>query len=234
MLNPKKKLAKKEIKQDPLLTSYERASGYYYSNQKLIMRVGIGILVLIAVAFWWADKRRTNNELAMTELGKVYRIYDQASTNPAEYTNAINGQTEKGIVGLKAIVDKYGGSDGGELARYYLANCYRMTGKYDDAISEFKSFSPPTTLLKSAAQAGLGACHEAKKEFGDAASEYEKAANTASSPSVSPDYMMAAARCYGQAGQKDKAVEMLKRIKIEYPNAAATRDADRYIGKFSA
>ena len=233
MLNPKKKLAKKEIKKDPLLSSYEKATGFYYSNKKNLTRMVLALLAFIAGIFWYADNRRQNNDHAMSELGKVFSIYDQASSNPSQYAVAINGQTEKGIVGLKAIVNKYGGSHGGEIARCYLANCYRMTGKFDEAISEYKSFSPPTTLLKASAQAGLGACYEAKKQYADAASAYDKAANVASNPLVTPDYMVAAARCYGLSGEKEKAVAMFKRIKVEYPNTAAARDADRYIGQFS-
>jgi len=36
MLNPKKKLAKKEIKEDTLLTAYAKMNTYYYENKKYV------------------------------------------------------------------------------------------------------------------------------------------------------------------------------------------------------
>ena len=36
MLTPKKKISKKEIKEDALLTAYAGATTYYYENKKMV------------------------------------------------------------------------------------------------------------------------------------------------------------------------------------------------------
>ena len=79
----------------------------------------------------------------------------------------------------------------------------------------------------------MGGCYEAKHEYAKAAARYEDAASTLANTLGTPDYLRAAGRCYGMAGEKDKAVSLFKRIKKEYPTSAAAREADRYISEFS-
>ena len=65
-------------------------------------------------------------------------------------------------MGLKTVVDNYGGTTSGELARFYLANAYYMTGQVDAALEQFDDFSGGDKTLKAAAYAGAGACYESR------------------------------------------------------------------------
>ncbi len=233
MLKPNKKLTKKEIKQDKLLTAYANVTSWYELNKKYVSYGITALVVLIVATVIFVNNRRANNEKAATELGKVFTIYDNAANDPRQFKVAIDGQPERGIMGLKTIVDNYGSTEAGEHARYYLANAYMNIGQYDEAIRQFDSFSSGNKLLTSSAYAGLGRCYEAKGDFSKAASSYEKAAKSDVDPSVTPDYLNSAARCYGQSGDKEKAISLLKRLKKEYPQSNAARDADRYISQFS-
>jgi TolA-binding protein len=233
MLTPKKKISRKEIKQDELLNVYVKASSFYYANKRYVSYAVTGIVVVVVATLIFINNRRASNEKAATELGKVYGLYDQAST-PAQYQLAIDGQRERGLMGLKTIVDNYGNTDSGELARFYLGNAYYNVGKYDEALQQFGSFSSSTKLLQASAQAGIGSCYEAKGEYGKAAGAYEKASGMVSNEITTPEYLNSAARCYGRSGEKDKAIAILKRLKLEYPNSQQARDVDRYISEFSA
>ena len=233
MLNPSKKIVKKEVKQDPLLTTYVQTTSWYYEHKKQVSYGLTALVVIIIGIVVFVNNRRANDEKASVELGKVYSIYDAGATDINQYKVAINGQPERNIMGLKAIVENYGGSVSGELARLYLANAYRYTGRYDEAIKEYESFSGSSDFVKAAAHAGLAGAYEAKNEFEKAASEYERAAGASNEPYVIPEYLSAAARCYGLAGAKDKALTLFKRVKKEYPTSTYAREADRYISQFS-
>ena len=109
MLKPKKKITKRELKQDPLVTSYAKVSGFYASHKKQLGTV----LTVAAVAVFgivaYTNNRSSNNEKASADLGKVFPVFDSG-----QFQASIDGIPERNIPGLKSIVDNYGGSRSGD------------------------------------------------------------------------------------------------------------------------
>lgn len=233
MLKPKKKIARREVEQDEIIAKFHRARAYYDLNKKYIGYAVTALVVIIIAGYIFLVNRSKNNDKAAAELGKVFSIYDQGSSDPRQYKIAIDGAPERGVMGLKAIVDAYGSTANGELARFYLANACFSTGQIDLALKNYNDFSGGDKVLKAAASAGIGACQEAKRNYSDAASAFEKAANIVSSDDLSPDYLASAARNYAKANEKEKALSIYQRIKKEYPASQAARDADLYISELS-
>ncbi len=234
MLKPKRKISKKEIRQDGLLNAYANVTSWYY-EYKSYVGYGLTALVLVVVGIIVYTNNRANKNLeAATKMGSVIAIYDAAGSDPRQYQIAIDGQRERGIMGLKEIVDTYGGTEAGEHARLYLADAYLNLGRFDEALKQYESFSGSNKLLRASAYAGAASCLEQKGEFRDAASDFEKAASLTSDKTSTPDYLCSAARCYGLAGEKEKAITLFKKLKQEYPMSSGARDADRYISQFSA
>lgn len=227
MLRPKKKITKKELKHDPVISTYEKAVAFYYERQKYIKYSVTALVILIIATVVYANNRRASNEKAALELGKVFQYYDAA-----QYKQAIEGVPESGVMGLKAIVENYGGSSA-ELARLYLADSYYHLGEYDEALKYFKEFSGSDNVLAASALAGVAACYEAKGDHASAASYYEKAFDTAEDTPLAPEYLSLAAHNYGLSGNKDRAVTMYKQLKKEYPHSPYAREVDRYIAQFS-
>ena len=228
MLKPKKKISKKEIKVDPLISYYTQAKSFYYNNKKYISYSITGVIVVVLAIIFFLNNRSANNERASIEIGKIFQYYDQGN-----YLIAINGQPEKGLNGLKKIVDEYGSTNSGEMARFYLANAYFVIDSTDKALEEYDDVSLSDNLLQASAYAGVAACYERKKNNLEAAEYYNKAASKVSDQSMTPEYLYNAAKNYGVGGEKDRAVEILKRIKKEYTNHSAAREVDRYIAEYS-
>jgi tetratricopeptide (TPR) repeat protein len=226
MLQPRKKITKKELKHDPVVSTYEKALAFYYDNKKYISYSITGFVVLVIVGVIYVNNRRANNEKAAQELGKVFQIYDAG-----QYRQAIDGVPESGIMGLKSIVDNYSGSSA-ELARFYLADSYYHLGEYDEALKHFNEFSGDD-LLRASALAGVGACYEAKSDYSSAGKYYERAFEQVPESPLASEYLHRAAYSYGKGGNKDRAVALYKKIKKDFPNSAYGRDADRYITEFS-
>lgn len=227
MLRPKKKVTKKELKQDPVVSTYVKATSFYYENKKYISYVLTTLVVIIIASVVYANNRRASNEKAAAELGKVFQLYDDRM-----YQMAIDGVPERGMLGLKAIVENYSGPSA-ELARFYLADSYYKLGKYDEALQHFEKFSGGDDLLQASALAGAAACYEVRGEHSKAAKLFEKAFHRASESPLASEYLHHAAYNYGKAGEGAKAVDLLKRLKKDYPTSLYTRDADRYITQFS-
>jgi len=229
MLRPKKKITKKQLKEDALISSYVKARTFYEENKKNIS-IGVTVIAVLAVAtVFYINNERANNERATTELGKVYGLYDSG-----QYQQAIDGVPERNIAGLKSIVSNYGGTKAGNMARFYLADTYYQLGRYEDALPEFEAFSPNEPTLGVSRLAGIAECYEAQGKYADAAEHYDRAASKYPNDVTVAENLSDAARNYVLAGQKERALELYKRLRKNYPTTPYGREADRYIAQLSA
>ncbi len=85
---------------------------------------------------FYSSRTEENNLAASTELSRVYKTY-----NAGLFQQAIDGKPGTQEIGLVKIVDEYGGSPQGELARIILANAYYYTEQYDKALEEYDNYS---------------------------------------------------------------------------------------------
>jgi tetratricopeptide (TPR) repeat protein len=228
MLRPKKKISKRELKQDTLITWYATLTSFY-DKQKRNISIGItAVVVIVIAAVVYVKNRAENNEKAMTQVGAIFSYVDNG-----QYQIAMDGVPERNIPGLTSIVGNYGGTRGGDLAKFYLATCNYNLGKYDDALPLFKDFSPSDELLAVSRLSGIAACHEARGEYKDAAENYEKAASKYTKDIEGAENLNNAARSYAKAGDKAKAIELYKRLKKNFPASTFAREADRFIMQLS-
>lgn len=229
MLKAKKKISKKEIKEDTLVTSYFEATNWYQQNKKTVNGVLTGLVVLAVVIVAYLNNVNSNNLKATSELGKITSYYDQA-----KYDVAINGNLQENVRGLQAIVDDYGSTKAGELATFYLANCYFAQANYEKALQYFLDVDVSDELVSVSALSGAAACYEAQGNFEKAASTFEKAAFKNSKDVNAAENMFHAAKNYLAAGNKEKAAELFKKIKKDHQTAAIARDIDRWIAQASS
>ncbi|MEW6510592.1 MAG: tetratricopeptide repeat protein [Bacteroidota bacterium] len=228
MLRPKKKLSKRELKTDALVTTYVKATTFYEQNKRPIS-IGVtalAVIILATVVFF--KNRADNNEKAAIQLSGIFQAFDAG-----QYRTAIDGVPEKNIPGLKSIVENYGNSEAGELARFYLANAEFNTGNYAEALAQFRACSVSDEMLEVSRLAGMGACYEAMGDHASAAEYFESAATSYSKDVSAAENLSHAARNYGEAGEKDKAIELYRRIKKNYPTTTFAREADRFISQLS-
>lgn len=229
MLKAQKKITKRQMKQDALVMSVARATDFYEKHKKHIS-IGVGILVAIVVgSYIYAKNKADNNEKATVALGNISSYFDSG-----QYKLAIEGIPERNIMGLKAIVDNYGGTPSGEMARFYLAGAYFELGNYDEALKHFEQYSPHDDLTAVSRLAGIAGCYEAKGQYEQAAEYYEKAALNYPKDVEAPEHLNAAAANYALAGKKERAIELYKKLKKEYPTSSFGRDADRFLARLSA
>jgi TolA-binding protein len=233
VLTPKKKIVKKELKQDTLMTTVAMTEGFYYENRKVINYVLMGLAVLAIAIVIFVNNRRSNNEKAGVELAKVVALMDASPADPTTLKAAVDGLPEQGIMGLKAIVDNYGGTDGGELAGFYLAGAYYRMGEWEKAYEQYDDFSSGDRSLEAGAKAGAAASLEALKRYPEAGELFEKALSLDPDGVAAPEHLFCAARCYGLSGNKEEALRLLTKLKEDFPKSASARDADRAISRFS-
>ena len=224
MLKKQKELAKRVKKQDDIITTYENALSWYETNKKIIFNIGIAIVAIVAVGWFYFNNDRNNNEKAANEFAKVFSYYDNG-----QYQLAINGLPEKNVRGLLAIVSDYGSTKYGNIAKFYLANSYFNTDEYDKALELYDGASLDAPILEASRIAGVAACYEVKSNFADAAKYFEKAGKSNANDPNAAEYLSNAARNFAKAGNKEQAIELYKLIKKEHSSSAAARDAERFL-----
>lgn len=226
MLTKKKKLSRKEIKEDKLVSTYYKAYGYFEENRSRVLIVG-GILIAIALLiYFYISNRIENNKIAGIELSRVIQSYDQGA-----YLEAIEGKEGTDNVGLKKIVEDYGSTENGEYAKIYLANSYNFLDRDDEALKYYEDYSDGNEIFEATALAGQAGIYETRKVYQKAADLYLKASRVLEHNVLNPDYLLKAGINYMHAGNNDKAKELFKEIKQDYKTSTAFREVDRYLAQ---
>jgi tetratricopeptide (TPR) repeat protein len=226
MLTKKKKLSRKEIKEDKLVSTYYKAYGFFEENRSRVLMFGGILIAIIALVYFYINNRMEDNRIAGTQLSRIMNIYDQGS-----YLEAIEGREGTNIVGLKKIVEDYGSTDNGELAKIYLANSYNFLGRNDEALQYYKDYSGSNEIFEATSLAGQAGIYAGRNEFDKAADLYLKASRISIDNPLNPEYMLNAGINYLKAGEDEVAEELFNKIKKDYPASTAFREVDRYLSQ---
>jgi|SRR5690554_6418242 len=226
MLTKKKKLSRREIKEDKLVSTYYKAYGYFEENRSRLVIAVVILIAIIALIYFYISNRIENNNIAGIQLSRVMTLYDQGS-----YLEAIEGRAGTNIVGLKQIVDEYGSTENGETAKIYLANAYSFLGRNDEALEYYEDYSGSNEIFKATALAGQAGIYSLREDYKKAADLYLKASRVSKDNPLNPDYILNAGINYMSAGETDEAKELFEIIKKDYITSPAIREVDRYLSQ---
>ena len=224
MLTKKKKLTRKEIKQDKLVESYYKSKNFFEENKNRILLYGSILAVVVLAVVYFLNQRSQVNETAGLELSRIMDLYDSGA-----YLEAIEGRQGTNIIGLRSIVDQYGSTENGETAKIYLANSYSFLGRTEEAYQYYSDYNGSIDMYKATSQAGQAAYYSAKGEYQKAADLYLSASRVSKDNIQRPEYLLQAAINYISAGDKEEAKELLQSIKDDYKTSAAFASVDRYL-----
>ena len=224
MLQKKKKLSKKEIKEDKLINFYKSAVVFFekYKN-KIFIYAGV-LVAVAAIVYFYVNQKSESNEKAGLDLSRIMPLYDQGA-----YLEAIEGKQGTNIKGLKNLVEEFGGSENGETAKIYLANCYAFLGNYDEANKYYNDYSGTIDYFEAASLAGQAGYYADQEDFEKAANLFLQASKMSKINSQNPDYLLNAGIYYLKAGEKEEAKILFNRIKEDYSTSLAYREVDKYL-----
>lgn len=224
---------KHEPEKDPevaIESAIGRTENWILQNGKTLLTI-LGVLVVIVGGYFgyqylYQAPRQQKAEAAM------FRA--QIAFDDSAYEQALNG--DGNTAGFLSVIDRYGSTASGNLARHYAGQCYLRLGQYDEAIRYFGQYkavknSIPARLV-NAMNAGLtGDAYVQKGDLAQGASAYEKAVNADGDDLTTPYYCRKAGQVYEQLGNYGKALEMYRRIKTHYPASMEAQDVDKYIAQ---
>lgn len=200
--------------------------GFLRNNVRTLGFVGLGLIVLVGVVFFFFLGQGKENDRALIELARIRPYYERGEFNVAisgDSSKTINGEK---VRGLRQIVDDHKGTPAGKIAALLLGNSYLGVGQPAQAKGPFDiAAGADEHLVTSAAHAGLASVAEAANRFEEAASEFAKAASEDRLELNTPQYLLNAARNYERAGKKEDAIEQYKTVATRFPQAQANAQA---------
>ena len=149
-----------------------------------------------------------------------------------DYATALNGDGNN--AGFLDIISEYGGTKAGNLARYYAGICYLNTGDFNNAVKYLEEFNGKDQIVKPLATGAMGDAYLELDNTAEAAKCYEKAAKESPNSFTSPMFLMKAGLTYEMVNNYQKALEMYKIIKAEYPTSNEGFNIEKYIAYVEA
>ena len=170
---------------------------------------------------------------AADELAYPKSFFDQAqnasSAVDSLYNLALNGADGK--YGLLDIIDNYGNTNAGNLAKYMAGISYLKMNDYENAISQLGDFSTDDEILGALAKGNIGDAFSEINQIEEALEYYVKAANFKSNDFTSPMYLFKAGNLAMDLGNYKKAEELFSKIKEEYPKSDEGLKIDIHINR---
>lgn len=204
---------------------FAKAEAFFNANKKTIYIVLAAIVVVVLGFFgikkWYVEPRE---QQAAEDMFAAENYFGNS-----EYEKALNGDETINSLGFLDIIDEYGSTKAGNLARYYAGICELQLGKFDEAIDHLKKYNGKDSFTKGMALMAQG---DAEMELGDkdkALSLYQKAAKSSDNDIVAPQALFKAGMVYIVLKDNAKAVLMFEQIKEKYPNSTESREVDEYI-----
>jgi len=221
MLKARKRITKRQIKEDKFVTIYFKSVDFIKQNSSKFTTGLIALIVIIALVILFVRSKRTAELNASEELAKANAKIAQ-------------GELQQAIDILLNMSDNYSGTNSASKGIYLLALTYFQKGEYENALSNFQKYldnigSDP--ILNSAAYSGIGACLEQQGKFLEAAQSYEKGATKFSDHFNAPQQLMDAGRCYTRTNRVVEARQCYEVILEKYPEAGFKNDAELYLAK---
>lgn len=216
MLRPTKRITKREIKEDPLVTKYFQVRQFIRDYGKQLNVIGLAIVAVVVIVVFMGRSKRTSELSASGRLGIAEQYY-----YAMDYTRAIDE--------LSSIATTYAGTRAAGTATFFLANSYFATQDYASAEINYRLFIDDYSknkLFLSSAYAGLAACKETQGQYIEAAGLYERASDVESDSYQAPFYLKEAGRCYMTGQNNEMAKSLYRRIVDEYPDSPVRLDAE--------
>ncbi len=201
---------------------FSAISSYYNRNRNQVMIIAGAIIVIVVGLLLFTSKRASQNEEAAVSLSKIRGSYEAGN-----YQAAINGDSA-GNKGLLFIVNEYGPSENGQLAKIMLANSYYGLRDFQNAMKYYDDFGGSNKLSKVAAISGMASVKEAQNDYVGAGKEFERAANYDKENPFRDEYLFYAGRDFSLGNDKVSSKRIFDMLKSDFPKSKYIAQSQRY------
>ena len=216
--------------QDEMLASAQtQGENFFEKNSKMVV---VAIVVIFALAAAIFGYKKVIVEPRMTKAQEMlFEAQYQFESQNADFALALNG--DENTPGFAQVVEQYGNTPAGNLARMYAAACSLRLGEFAQAQSYINSFKNvkgvPGEIINAMAAGIKGDIAVENGDNAAAAKLFEQAAKVSENDFTTPMYLRKAALAYAAMGNDAKATELMKVINEQYPASYDAREAMKLV-----
>lgn len=220
----------KQNEQEALGTAMNKTEMFFEKNSKSMIIALLALFVLAAAIFGYRQLISQPRERKAAEM-IAQAQYRFESTTP-EYQLALEGDANG--PGFLDVIDQYGSTRAGNLAKHYAGICYLRLGDLDNAATYLAKYKPAKGIpaeIVNAQNIGLqGDIAVEKGDYAAAIKLFEKAAKISDNNLTAPMYLRKAGLAEQAQGNEQKAAAFYEEILTSYPASMEARDAEKLLG----
>jgi len=224
-------MAKQNVAEPEVLgEAMNKTERFFEENGRKMSYIFLGLLALGVVIYGYRALVSQPRVAKAAELIAEAQARFDAET--PDYALALTGDANG--AGFLDVIEQYGSTPSGNLAKHYAGICYLKQGDLEQAAAYLSKYSPVKGLpgaIVNAQNYGLqGDVAVERDDYKRAIALYEKAVEAADNNLTAPMYLRKAGLAARAAGDEKQAAALFQRILDEYPASMDARDAEKLLG----
>ncbi len=205
-----------------------QTEAFFEKNWKSIVYAVVALVVIVGGYFAYEGLYSApRQKKAAAMMFAAEQLFGQQ-----EYETALSG--DGNTAGFLEVIEKYGSTPQGNIAKHYAGICFLKTGDLDKALEYLTGYKTtggiPNEII-NAQNIGLqGDVYVQKGDVAKAIELYRKAVKSSDNNFTAPYYLKKLGTAQLAAGDAAAAVESYKTIADKYPSSMEARDIEKYIG----
>ncbi|NIG56131.1 tol-pal system YbgF family protein [Chitinophaga sp. Cy-1792] len=208
-----------------LEASMHKAEDFYSKNKNIINIALLAVVVVVGGFFAYNRFVKAPNEKKAQEM--VFQAQNYFAVD--SFKLALNGDGNN--FGFLQVINKYGGTQAGNIAKYSAGVCYIRLGEFQKGIEQLKDFSSSDLMLQPSAYGLIGDAYMELNQVNDGIEYYKKAGHYNDNEMIAPVYLFRAGMALEKAGKAQDAIAIYKEIKEKYPLSNEGKDMDKYLAR---
>lgn len=201
--------------------------------QNIILSL-IGVIILSVLTYLGYNKfiLEPKAKEAISELNQAQYYFDLALNSVQSdslFLRSLNGG--EGKYGFLDIIENYDNTPAAKLAIYSAGMAYLNLNDYDNAIYYLDQFEGEDILLSALSKGSIGDAFVEIGQLEDAFDYYIEASEVSDNLFSTPKYLYKAAITGSKIGKTQKAIDILKRIKKDFPESDQSNFVEVQIGR---
>lgn len=224
-------MAKQNVaEQETLGEAMNKTELFFEKNGRLVSYVFLGLLIVAALVFGYRSLIvQPRVEKAAEMIAEAQNRFDAETP---DFELALSGDANG--AGFLDVVEKYGSTPSGNLAKHYAGVCYLRTGDLENAAKYLAKYSPvkgiPGSLINAQNYGLQGDIAVEQGDYAKAVKFYEKAVKAADNNLTTPMYLRKAGLAEQAQGNGQKAAAYYEQILTSYPASMDAREAEKLLG----